>query len=185
MANFDLSYEKMLKLEFSSAKNALHKNIGETGLTFMGIYESAHPKWDGWKIIKKILQDAGYLEFASEMCYQNENLKAMVKDFYKAWFWDKAKLDAIIPYEQAHYIFCFGVNIGLKKAVQIAQRVVNVSDDGIIGKISINALNACNPMIFREKYKLAMANYYRGLVDRNPKRYAQFLRGWLRRIELT
>ena len=185
MANFDASYEKMLKLEFSSASNALHKNPGESGLTFMGIYESAHPKWTGWSVIKSILKTYEVMELASRECYKNGLLRQMVKEFYKAKFWDSAKLDSVLPYEQAQLIFCFGVNIGVKKAVQIAQRIVGVSDDGIVGKNTLKALNSYSPLKFSEAYKLAMANYYRGLVDKNPKRYAQFLRGWLRRIENT
>lgn len=184
MANFDASYDKMLKLEFSSAKNALHKNKGETGYTFMGIYETAHPKWDGWKIIKNGLKEYGNIELASVRLYQNEFLRGLVKNFYKAWFWDKAKLDNVIPYNQAHLIFCFGVNIGVKKAVQIAQRIVKVADDGIVGKITINALNSYSPLKFDSEYRQAMANYYRGLCDKNPK-YLIFLNGWLNRIVRT
>ena len=40
--NFDTAYEHLLKLEFSSDKNALHWNTGEKDITFMGIYRFAN-----------------------------------------------------------------------------------------------------------------------------------------------
>ena len=43
-------------VEFSNDNSLLlHHNEGETGLTYFGIYESAHPSWDGWSVIKRYL----------------------------------------------------------------------------------------------------------------------------------
>ena len=184
MANFDLSYQKMLKLEFNSPRNALHKNKGETGYTFMGIYQTAHPNWRGWAIVEAYLQNFGNMQLASERLYQNAEIKELTAQFYKKEFWDKAKLDSVIPYEQAHLIFCFGVNVGLKTAIKKAQQIVGVDDDGIVGKITIKALNAYSPLKFETEYKRAFIDYYTRLATSNPK-YRVFLTGWLNRVKNT
>ena len=67
MADFTKSYEKMLNLEFSGGTNALHKNKTESGLTWMGIYEKAHPNWQGWEKIKQILNQTNDIKKASEI----------------------------------------------------------------------------------------------------------------------
>ena len=54
--NFDISFERLMKLEFSGEKNALHWNSGEKDITFMGIYRYAQPNWCGWVEIDKYLK---------------------------------------------------------------------------------------------------------------------------------
>lgn len=182
MANFDLSFEKLMKLEFSNDKNALHKNQGETGLTFMGIYESANPKWQGWAKIKTLVNMYQNLEIVSQICYKDSDLKQAVKDFYKSNYWDKMQGDKILPYDTANLIFIFGVNVGMKTAIKKAQEIVKVENDGIIGKITLNALNAYSPLKFIYEYKQSQIKYYETLARLKPQ-YRQFLRGWLNRVK--
>lgn len=185
--NFDLAYEHLLKLEFSSPKNALHWNKGETGFTFMGIYETAHPDWDGWKKIKSVVQvlSLDNLQYYSEFLYKDDDLKESVKSFYKTNFWDTANLDNILVYDISKLIFCFGVNVGVKKAIKYAQQIVGVENDGIIGKNTINALNGFNPLKFEVEYKQLFIKYYTQLVKANPAKYERFLQGWLNRVKKT
>ena len=184
MANFELSYQKMLKLEFSSPKNALHKNPGEKGLTFMGIYQSAWPKWQGWSIVEAYLKEFSSLQEASARLYNNAEIKELVAKFYKEQFWDRARLDEVLPCSQAHLIFCFGVNVGLKVAIKKAQKIIGVSDDGIVGAKTIAALNGYSPLKFEEQYRRAFVDYYTRLATSNPK-YRVFLTGWLNRVKNT
>lgn len=47
-------------VEFSNDNSLLlHHNEGETGLTYFGIYESAHPSWDGWSVINESYKKKG------------------------------------------------------------------------------------------------------------------------------
>ena len=233
MANFDLSFEKMLKLEFSSSKNALHKNATETGLTFMGIYETANPSWSGWAKIKSYLNMYNYyhyidylktaenevkrvqnsnknqvlknqiiselepmikekkalcaeiLEQVSQICFNDDDLKECVKDFYKKAYWDIAKLDLVLPFDTANLIFCFGVNVGMKKAIKYAQQVVKVENDGIVGKITLKALNSYSPLRFNKEYKELFLIYYKQLANGNPAKYGRYLQGWINRVKNT
>lgn len=181
MANFDLSFDRLMKLEFSSPKNALHKNKGESGYTFMGIYESANPKWSGWEQIKNTLL-LYPLEYASEVLYSDRELKEQAKDFYKKQYWDKAKLDFVLPFDIANLIFIFGVNVGMKTAIKYAQQIVKVENDGIVGKITLRALNGYSPLRFVSEYKQLQIKYYTQLAHLKPN-YKIFLNGWLNRVK--
>lgn len=184
MANFEVSYDNMLSLEFNSPTNALHYNKGESGHTFMGIYEVAHPSWSGWDKVKAYLKQCNNnIKSASLKCYSDKELKEQVQKFYKKEFWNKMRLDEVIPYRTADLIFKFGVNVGIKRAVKYAQQVVKVADDGIVGINTLKALNIYSPLIFESEYKAKFVNYYTNLAS--SSRYSHFLDGWLNRVELS
>lgn len=180
--SFKKSFDEMLNLELSSPYNALHKNKGENGYTFMGIYESAHPSWKGWEIIYRTLELYKDLRKASYECYQNVFLAELVEKFYKENFWDKLRLDEIKSDRIADLIFKFGVNVGIKRAVRYAQMVANVRLDGIIGNNTINALNSLDSGYFEDRYKAEFIKLYDELVKRNPDKNSRFLNGWLNRV---
>lgn len=184
MANFELSYENMLKLEFNNEKNALHCNKGEKGYTFMGIYQTAHPNWAGWEIVKMYLKMYKSLEKASSECYRDKNLRDLVEIFYQENFWDKMLLDSVLPYRTADLMFKFGVNVGVKRAVKFAQQVVGTKTDGIVGKNTINALNSYNPLKFESEYKDKFKSFYKELASKKPS-HNKFLNGWLNRVVLS
>lgn len=171
------SFKEMLNLEFSNPKNALHFNKGESGLTFMGIYEGAHPDWKGWAIIKPNLTKD--LKKTSLLCYENKELKKAVFEFYKKEFWDKLRLDEITNERIADLIFKFAVNVGTKRALNFAFIVTqtnNLSD-------TIKALNKIAPETFTKAYKEKLKQFYMNLASKKPRIYGIFLKGWLNRIE--
>ena len=183
MSNFKKSFDEMLNLELSSPYNALHKNKGESGYTFMGIYEGAHSNWKGWEIVYCTLKLYKDLRKASYECYQNIFLTDLVKEFYKLNFWDKLRLDEIRSDRIADLIFKFGVNVGIKRAVRYAQMVANARIDGIIGANTINALNSLDSGYFEERYKAEFIKFYDDLAKDNHDKYGRFLKGWLNRVK--
>ena len=66
-------------------------------------------------------------------------------------------------------------------AIKKAQEVVNVENDGIVGKITINALNSYSPLKFVSEYKQKQIKYYENLVYVNPKN-SIYLTGWINRV---
>lgn len=183
--SFKKSFDEMLGLEFGSPYNALHKNKGENGYTFMGIYESAHPNWSGWELVYRTLELYKSLDKASYECYQNVFLTELVEKFYKLNFWDKLRLDEIRSDRIADLIFKFAVNIGIKRAVRYAQMIANVRLDGIIGANTIDALNSLDSKYFEERYKAKFSDFYKSLASRNPARYERFLNGWINRVKVS
>ena len=91
MANIKLSMELLKQVEHSGRTDKLlHRNKGEDGLTFYGIYEVAHPNWKGWDIVKRYLVFTPDIKQCSKILANVEDLYVLVCDFYKKKFWNKA-----------------------------------------------------------------------------------------------
>lgn len=171
------SYKEMLDLEFRGPQNALHQNKGESGLTFMGIYEKAFPFWLGWSIIKQNLSKD--FKKSSILCYNNEELKKAVFEFYKKEFWDKLKLDEVKNEKVAGLIFKTSVNVGVKAALKLTFEITqtnNLSD-------TLKALNKTDPDTFTKAYKEKLKEFYINLATKKPQTHGIFLKGWLNRVE--
>lgn len=115
-----------------------------------------------------------------------DDLKKMtteqVSKIYKDLFWDKCKGDDIKSQSVAELLVDFAVNSGVKTAVRKIQRLVRVTDDGILGKVTVGAINNKNPQtLFNELYDVRVA-YYKQLVARKPSQ-KKFLNGWLNRLK--
>ena len=78
-----------------------------------------------------------------------------------------------------HFDSC--VNHGVARAKKFLQRAVGVTEDGIIGKVTLTALSVINPVDLCNKICDIRAKYYQDIVANNPNQ-ARFLNGWLRRI---
>jgi lysozyme family protein len=183
MANFNNAFKKFYGIEHSKPTNILHHNSKEKGLTFWGIYESAHPTWEGWTIIYDALKIYnGNMEHASEYLSFNNYIIEDVKKFYKTKFWDVLRLDLIIKQKIAEELFFFYINTGNKKqTIRMAQMVVGVELDGFIGINTITALNNFDKNKFDKLYDIKEIEYYARLVQSNSKRYLLNLVGWIRR----
>jgi len=197
MADFNKSFELIKSLEFSKPENALHYNKGEDGLTFMGIYQKAHPDSKIWDIVFKVLKkyrpdlpskdfmflaDKKSIKKASVELYNNKEAVEEVKEIYKKEFWDKFKGDEIKSQKVADEIFVFGVNAGIKRAIKLAQKLAGVTADGIVGPVTLKALNSINDKLFDIAFDLGEENYYKSLALAN-ERYKRYLKGWENRAE--
>lgn len=179
MYNFQKAFKIAMSLEFASMYDALHKNKGEKGLTFMGIYEKAHPSWCGWEIIHQICKDYPYITKASKECYESIILDEMVQEFYKKEFWDKLRLDKINDEIIRVNLFCLGINIGHKNAIKIFQKIAHISQTGKINDETINAINKIDK---NKAYIQEIKEYYKEICRINPSKKV-FLKGWLNRVE--
>ena len=182
MKNFTNAFYTLMSLEFNSPEKALHKNPTENGLTFMGIYEAAHPNWQGWGQVRAAINAYGDLEKASVALYNDDALIEKVKIFYKKEFWDKMRLDEINSYQKQAEIFIFGVNVDTAPAVRVLQRLLGVVVDGIMGAQTLKALNNYNEQAFDVDFDRAEIAYYRNLVKAKPE-YHIYERGWINRAE--
>lgn len=180
MADFKESMKILMDLEFNNPENALHKNKTESGYTYMGIYQKAHPKWEGWKIVIGYLEKYKNIRIASRNLYMNESLINLVGLFYKKIFWDKANLNHIISQKIADEIFIFGVNAGISTAIKTAQKIAKITPDGDAGEKTITALNKFDENVFDKEYDLLEQKHYAALIERNPK-LKIYANGWRNR----
>lgn len=127
------------------------------------------------------------LGIAQGTLYTPGYLKTMsvdaAKSIYQHLFWLPA-YEPLIDQRVATKIFDFAVNAGAVHAHVVAQRACAdcghaIGIDGILGAVSVAAINACGPA-----FVTAMANemgrYYRAVVAANPAE-AEFLDNWLKR----
>lgn len=102
------------------------------------------------------------------------------KSFYLTYWWNAYHYSNIIAQAVATKIFDSAVNMGAPRAHSIAQNILGVATDGILGPKSFAELNAMPSLKFITMYQDALAAFYRRLVYLDPRRQ-QFLKGWLNR----
>jgi len=161
---FEEAFQKVIELEGGFV---LHKNPTEKYQTYAGIYRGAHPEWEGWKYI-----DRGELPPTS-----------LVRKFYYQNYWEPVDYPEI-PDRVKVLMFLSGVNIGTKFAIKIAQKILGLVPDGIIGSKTLTAFRSLTEetiYVFLKSFTLALIKFYTSLSNKNPKKYSLYLRGWLNR----
>lgn len=152
------------------------------GETYAGIARKFWPKWAGWNIIDKIKAEQGKTaKIINLYAKADTTLHNLITKFYKNNFWDVNKLDLFEDQQLANSVYDFGVNAGTKKAAKVLQEVLEISADGIIGTMTLKAVNSGDPSDILETYNLARELFYRKLAS-NPTQ-AKFLTSWLRRLK--
>ena len=190
MADFNKAFETLMRLEWSNCEDALHKNPGEDGYTFMGIYQKAHPDSILWEILDnyKFIEDIEgepreeQLKRLSTLMCNNWNAMQEVKNIYRQKYWNRAKLYDVQSQKIAEEIFVFGVNAGIERAIKLAQKIVGVKPDGIVGPKTLAALNGYNGKLFDILFDAGEAEYYESLV-RAKEKFARYEDGWLNRAK--
>ena len=141
----------------------LHRNPTEQAETYAGIYRKAHPTWEGWKWIDRGQKPP--FELVESLYYEN---------FYKPF--EKVKDEKV-----KSLLFETAVNLGVKQTVKLLQKVLGVKTDGILGVITLQALDSVPEEDLIRDFTLARIAFYTALANKNPKRYALYLRGWVNR----
>ena len=181
MAKIEKALDILYKLEFSNENDVLERNATEDGWTFMGIYQGAFPQLDLWKVIRqKMQQYNGDMKLVGSMMYNNATVREMVQAFYKKEFWDKARLDEVVSQQIANEIFIAGVNMGMKKAVMLAQKLVGVPADGVVGPKTLAAINKYDDAAFDKMYDVLETDHYESIVFANPSKRI-YAKGWRNR----
>lgn len=186
MADFNTALPVLFTLEFSNnPKLALEQVPGEDFITWCGITRRDEGDFPGWSIIDQyITKYNGITKDCSAEAYSNKDLLAMTAKFYKAKYWDIAKLDEIVSQHTAEEIFTTGVLCGVKIGIKLAQKVAGVTDDGVMGPKSIAAINSCDVSFFDKAFDDAEITRYKMLVEKNPK-FQMYLKGWTNRAYLV
>lgn len=105
------------------------------------------------------------------------NLKLeRARDIYRRDFWGPAGCD-VVPDALKFDLFDMAVNSGPKAAVKCIQRTVGATQDGILGPITLMALQSIPPARFVARFNGARLVFLTGL-DAWPTQG----RGWARRI---
>jgi len=144
------------------------------GETYKGIARNIHSKWLGWHIIDLLKRERDFpsnLERHAEL--QNE-----VETFYEIQFWNRISGSLISDQAVANSIFDFAVNAGVNTSATLAQMVSGTKADGVIGPLSVEAINSVPTDHFLAAFTVAKIARYINIVKKRPSSRKYFY-GWV------
>ena len=153
MADFDKAIEKTLVNEGGYVNDPSDRG----GETKYGISKRSYPSVD-----IKNLTEAG------------------AKEIYKRDYWDRLRADEIKSQKVAFELFDTAVNMGVRTASKLIQGCVGVHPDGVIGNITLQAINKTDEELLLLRFKLAKIARYAYLAEKRPAN-RKFLLGWINR----
>lgn len=107
----------------------------------------------------------------------NEEFTEILKSLY----WDACLGDRINSQSVANAIVDWAWNSGTKTAVREVQRILGVEDDGIVGNITLAAINSYSPLPLFGAIQTARKFYIERICVARPKN-KKWYNGWMNRI---
>jgi lysozyme family protein len=145
------------------------------GETYCGISRVHHPKWAGWRIV----DIAKPLRWNQKI--KDSVLEGLVLEFYYVEKWCRQlRADDIKDVRVATLLLDWQVHSG-DVASKAVQRLVGVKPDGVIGPVTIAAINKVPGKQLFGWLKERRLMFLHGNVKAVPGN-AKFLRGWLDRV---
>lgn len=100
---------------------------------------------------------------------------------FKRFYWDLCKADKINSQAVANAIVDWAYNSGPRTAIATVQRILGIDNDGIVGPMTIEAINNMRSGKLFDAIQFERAAFVQKIVKNNPSQ-SIFLKGWLRRI---
>lgn len=101
-------------------------------------------------------------------------------DVFKSMYWDRWKADQIKSQSVANILVDW-VWVSGKYGIEIPQKVLEVTSDGIVGPKTIDAVNKWEPKELFNAIKTERVAFIERIVKSRPAN-AKFRQGWLNRI---
>lgn len=102
-------------------------------------------------------------------------------DILKTLFWGQCKADYIESQSVANALVDWAWNSGTITAIKEVQKVLGVKADGIVGNITLSAINSESPLPLFGKIQSARKAYIERICKARPANL-KFRRGWLLRV---
>jgi len=116
----------------------------------------------------------------SKRSYPAVDIKALTIDgakaIYRRDFWDRCRAPDLPPALRFD-VFDGAVNSGVGQSVKWVQQAIGATADGVLGPLSLAALNERNPAAVAARY-----NGHRLMFMTELKTWSAFSGGWARRI---
>lgn len=107
----------------------------------------------------------------------DEEFVSILKELY----WDACRADHIESQSVANAIVDWAWHSGTVTAVKEVQKVLGVDADGIIGNITLSAINSWSPLPLFGQIQQARLNYLERICVARPAN-RKFENGWVRRV---
>ncbi|REC94876.1 glycoside hydrolase family 108 protein [Kushneria indalinina] len=123
-----------------------------------------------WGITQRTAREAGYHGDMRDLT------RDRAREIYLTGYWLRAKCD---QYHGAigYQLFDIAVNSGIGNAIRMLQRAAGVADDGIIGPVTLAAINAHDPLAL-----IVLLNAERQAFYTRLSTWETFGKGWSRRV---
>jgi len=144
------------------------------GETYKGVARKIWSKWAGWQTIDALKRQSAF----PANLEKDASLQQSIADFYRVEFWDRLLLDQIESQDAANSIFNFAVNAGIGTSATLAQMVVEVKADGMIGPDTTAAINSFDTDHFIAAFTVAKIARYIHIVRKRPTSRKYFF-GWV------
>jgi lysozyme family protein len=103
------------------------------------------------------------------------------KYIFNKGFWYPFKGDYIKNQNVANACVDWAWNSGTKTVIKQVQKILGTAQDGIVGNITLAAINNANPQELFEQIKEARLRFVRNIAANDPTQ-AEYLNGWINRI---
>jgi lysozyme family protein len=104
---------------------------------------------------------------------------AQWKEILKGMFWDRWKADGITSQAVADSLVDW-VWISGSNGITRPQALVGVKADGVVGSVTLAAVNAQEASAFCERLRTDKIAYFHEVVTKHPRK-RKFLQGWINR----
>jgi len=168
MADFDISFGITSKNEGGYTQDPYE--------TWMGIDRAEQPGWDGWSIVDSMRGQSDFPHCLSA----NADLLQSVEDFFRANFWQPVKGDEITDQGAADKLYDAGANMGVPTAIRLMQEALGLTADGIVGPLTMGAINSADPADLLSKFKDLRIAHYKQIVENHPEDQ-KYLNAWIAR----
>jgi len=173
MSEFEQAYTVVLMHEGRYS----NRGTDSGGETYRGVARNHHPGWLGWGFVDRWRPHPAFPAVLDDVA----GLQLEVRAFYRAW-WERYGYGRLESQDVATKVFDLGVNLGPKAAHVCMQRALRsvgwrVAEDGILGSITVNAVNQKHPCLLTG-IRCEAAGYYRDLDLQQSQEYEA---GWLSR----
>ena len=102
-------------------------------------------------------------------------------DILKTMYWDSCKGDLIESQSVANAIVDWAWHSGTATAVKEIQKELGLKADGIIGNITLSAINSQSPLPLFGRIKRKRISYIERICEKRPANM-KFHEGWINRI---
>ena len=157
LSNFPAS----LALVLQSEGGFVNHKFDPGGMTNLGVTRNVWKEW-----VKRDVDEAEMRALTPEL----------VTPLYKARYWDACRCDDL-PRGVDYCVFDSAVNMGSSRAAKLLQAALGVTADGSIGRATIAAATAADPVELLEAFSLGKEAFYQSLPT-----FGTFGKGWLNRV---
>ena len=123
-----------------------------------------------WGVTLRTAREAGYMGNMRDLT------REQAREIYRTAYWQRARCDEFDG-AIAFQVFDAAVNHGIGNSIRFLQRAARVADDGVMGPVTMTAVQAMTVTDVLARFNAARLNFYTKLST-----WPSFGKGWTRRV---